>query len=72
MYHDWTFFRALVENVELDIAKADMDIARLYADLVRDAAVRDRIFARITEEHTLARQHICRIHGHGRSARSRR
>ncbi|MBK8020496.1 MAG: phosphoenolpyruvate carboxylase [Chloroflexi bacterium] len=63
MYHDWTFFRALVENVELDIAKADMDIARLYADLVRDAAVRDRIFARITEEHSLARQHICRIMG---------
>jgi phosphoenolpyruvate carboxylase len=63
MYREWSFFEAIVSNLELDLAKADMGIARLYADLVRDAAIRETIFARITEEHARARLHICRITG---------
>ncbi len=63
MYREWSFFEAIVSNLELDLAKADMGIARLYADLVRDAAIREGIFARITEEHARARLHICRITG---------
>ena len=41
MYHEWPFFRALIQNVELDLAKADMGIAEQYAALVEDAALRD-------------------------------
>ncbi|MBN2306109.1 MAG: phosphoenolpyruvate carboxylase, partial [Anaerolineae bacterium] len=61
MYRDWLFFRALVDNVELDLAKADMGIAALYADLVEDADLRERIFGAIQAEHDRARAWICAI-----------
>ncbi len=61
MYHEWPFFKALVENVELDIAKADMGIAGLYAMLVTDEATRDQIFWKMETEHEHARKYICRI-----------
>ena len=61
MYHDWTFFKALVDNVQLDLAKADMGIAALYASLVLDESVRETIFSRITAEHALATERICEI-----------
>ncbi|MDZ4771086.1 MAG: phosphoenolpyruvate carboxylase, partial [Chloroflexota bacterium] len=38
MYEQWTFFQAIVDNLELDLTKADMGIARLYANLVKDDA----------------------------------
>lgn len=44
MYKEWSFFQALIENVELDVAKADMGIAALYAGLVTDDRLRDEIF----------------------------
>lgn len=33
MYSEWPMFRALIDNAELALAKADMDIARFYAAL---------------------------------------
>jgi phosphoenolpyruvate carboxylase len=54
MYADWSFFRSLIENLELDLAKADMGIAALYAALVEDEAVRESIFSGIQEEHARA------------------
>jgi phosphoenolpyruvate carboxylase len=63
MFRGWRFFRALIENVELDLAKADMGIAALYASLVTDASLRDTIFQRILEEHTLACACVCQITG---------
>lgn len=63
MYRDWSFFQALIENVELDVAKADMGIAALYADLVTDAHLRDTIFESMREEHGRACAQICAIMG---------
>lgn len=63
MYREWTFFEALVENVELDIAKADMGIASLYASLVNDDALRTAIFDQMKAEHARARDYICKITG---------
>ncbi|MFQ3534323.1 MAG: phosphoenolpyruvate carboxylase [Aggregatilineales bacterium] len=63
MYEGWRFFRTLIANVELDLAKADMGIAALYAELVTDAALRKSIFSRIQEEHARACRLICRITG---------
>jgi phosphoenolpyruvate carboxylase len=59
MYRNWPFFAALVDNVELDLAKADMGIAAQYAGLVADPALRAAIFDRIREEHARA----CRYTG---------
>ncbi|HVO71545.1 MAG TPA: phosphoenolpyruvate carboxylase, partial [Aggregatilineaceae bacterium] len=61
MYRHWPFFRALVDNVELDLAKADMGIAEQYAGLVEDEALRDAIFSQIREEHERACHYICQI-----------
>ncbi len=50
MNEDWPFFRSLIENMEMVMAKADMTIARRYAALVPDPALADRIFADIRAE----------------------
>ncbi len=63
MFREWRFFRALVENVELDLAKADMGIAGLYASLVTDDALREHIFSQIKSEHARACANICLITG---------
>ncbi len=63
MYAEWPFFRALVQNVELDLAKADIGIAELYAALVEDRALRDAIFSAIAEEHARACRWICTVTG---------
>lgn len=36
MYHGWPFFRALVDNAELALAKSDMQIASHYAELAAE------------------------------------
>jgi phosphoenolpyruvate carboxylase len=50
MHRDWPFFRTLIQNMEMVMAKADMTIARRYATLVPDAALADRVFAAIRGE----------------------
>ena len=42
MYRRWPFWRTLIDNAQMILAKADMTIARLYADLVDDQALADR------------------------------
>lgn len=66
MYANWTFFTALIDNVELDIAKADMEIAEVYSHLVEDPEVRHAFFNRITTEHARASDAICQITGQER------
>ncbi len=61
MYASWPFFKTLIENVELDIAKADMGIAQHYAALVSDEAIRTTIFTRLREEHERACRMVCQI-----------
>jgi len=63
MYREWRFFAALIENAELDLAKADMGIAALYASLVREADVRDEVFRLIRAEHARSTAAICSITG---------
>ncbi len=63
MFQDWPFFHALIQNVELDLAKADMGIAEQYAALVKDAALRERIFGDIRAEHARACHYIGVITG---------
>ena len=44
------FFSDLIRNVEMSLVKADLSIARRYADLVPDPGVRERVFGLITDE----------------------
>jgi phosphoenolpyruvate carboxylase len=52
MYTEWPFFRAVLDNMGMVLAKTDIDIARRYADvLVEDDAMRTEIFGAIESEH---------------------
>jgi phosphoenolpyruvate carboxylase len=63
MMADVPLFSELVRNVELAMAKADFTIARLYADLVEDASVRDRVFSLLEEEFVRTRRALLLITG---------
>lgn len=47
LYREWAFFRSLVENLEMTLAKSSLEIAEGYLELVDD----DRLFGPIAEEH---------------------
>jgi phosphoenolpyruvate carboxylase len=51
MFKDWPFFATLLSNMDMVLAKTDLAIASRYAELVSDAALRERIFKRISVEH---------------------
>jgi phosphoenolpyruvate carboxylase len=61
MLERFPLFSDLIRNVEMGLAKCDLTIARLYADLVEDAALRDRVFAVISAEFERTRNAILRI-----------
>jgi phosphoenolpyruvate carboxylase len=50
MYREWPFFRMLLSNMEMVLAKSNIGIASRYAELVPDKAFRDKIFGRIRAE----------------------
>jgi phosphoenolpyruvate carboxylase len=50
MYRDWPFFRTLLSNMDMVLAKTDMTIASRYAELVVDAVLRERVFSRLRME----------------------
>ncbi len=52
MYREWGFFRMLLSNMEMVLAKSNIGIASRYAELVPDKAVRDKIFEAIRVEWT--------------------
>ncbi|MDB5692959.1 MAG: phosphoenolpyruvate carboxylase [Alphaproteobacteria bacterium] len=49
MLEAWPFFRTSLDNLEMVLAKSDMAIAALYAELVTDADLRNAIFGRIKD-----------------------
>jgi len=51
MFAHFPLFQDLIGNAEIALAKADLGIARIYAGLVTDSALRDRVFGFIQEEY---------------------
>jgi phosphoenolpyruvate carboxylase len=51
MYDGWLFFRTLLNNSEMSLLKADMDISALYVELVPDKELADVIFSSIRAEY---------------------
>jgi phosphoenolpyruvate carboxylase len=51
MFQQWPFFATLLSNMDMVLAKTDLPIARRYAELVPDVALRDSIFKRIAAEY---------------------
>ncbi|MGQ0510949.1 MAG: phosphoenolpyruvate carboxylase [Betaproteobacteria bacterium] len=65
LYRDWPFFRGMLSNLEMVLAKTDLGIAARYAELVPDAALRESVFSRIAAEWETTRGHVLAITGGG-------
>jgi phosphoenolpyruvate carboxylase len=63
MYAKFPFFRSLIDNLQMALAKADLLIAREYASMIKDSAIRDRIFGQIEAEYKLTSDLILQITG---------
>lgn len=66
MHRGWPFFQTLIDNAQLTLRKADMEIAALYAELVQDARLRRRIFALLKAEFRRTEEAILAITGQKR------
>jgi phosphoenolpyruvate carboxylase len=63
MLEHFAVFSELVRNVELGMAKADLHIGRVYSGLVKDAALRTRVFTMLEDEFLRSRAMILRVTG---------
>jgi phosphoenolpyruvate carboxylase len=50
MYRQWPFFRTLLSNMDMVLAKSDLALASRYAELVGDARLRKKVFGAIEAE----------------------
>ncbi|RJS92345.1 phosphoenolpyruvate carboxylase [Salinisphaera sp. Q1T1-3] len=60
LYQDWPYFRTIIDNVQMSLAKADMPIATEYARLAADHA---HVFDAIRAEYDRAVSGVLRITG---------
>ncbi|ENO76837.1 phosphoenolpyruvate carboxylase, partial [Thauera sp. 27] len=63
MNREWPFFQTLLSNMDMVLAKTDLAIASRYAELVKDAALREAIFGRIRAEHQATVEAVLKITG---------
>ena len=50
MYKQWPFFKTLLSNMDMVMAKSDLALASRYSELVTDARLRKKIFTAIEAE----------------------
>jgi phosphoenolpyruvate carboxylase len=66
LYREWPFFRMLLSNMDMVLAKSSIAIASRYAELVPDEALREKIFGRIRREWHLSIETLLDIMGQER------
>ena len=66
MLEAWPFFRSTLDNLEMVLAKSDMEIARLYAGLVDDQGLRESVFGRIRDGWQRTRDGLLEVIGQSR------
>ena len=62
LYADWPFFRAMLSNLDMVLAKTDLGIAARYAELA-EPRVREAVFPRIESEWRQTRDQLFAITG---------
>ena len=65
MMRGFPLFSDLIRNVELAMSKADLTIARLYAELVPDAGLRERVWSMLVDEFERTRRMLLSITDQG-------
>jgi phosphoenolpyruvate carboxylase len=61
MSREWPFFRTLLANMEMVLAKSDIAIASRYKELVSDVQLRESVFATISSEWELSQKWLLAI-----------
>ncbi|MBW3622493.1 MAG: phosphoenolpyruvate carboxylase, partial [Armatimonadetes bacterium] len=61
MYHEWAFFRTVVDNAQLELVRAHLPTAASYAARVEPKELGERIHGRIVEEYRLAHEWILKV-----------
>jgi phosphoenolpyruvate carboxylase len=64
MHRQWPFFQTLLSNLDMVIAKSDLNIAARYVELVEDKKLGKRIFGLIKAEWALTNDALTLITGH--------
>ena len=64
MVRQWPFFRTLLSNMDMVMAKSDPALASRYAELVANTRLRKRIFSAIEAEWQLTADALALITGH--------
>jgi phosphoenolpyruvate carboxylase len=63
MHREWPFFRSVLSNLDMVLAKTDLAIASRYAELVLDKRLRREIFEKISDEWSRTRKWLAAITG---------
>jgi phosphoenolpyruvate carboxylase len=63
LMRQFPLFAELIANVEMGLAKPDLSIARLYAGLVSDPVLRERVFGMLFEEFERTKAVVLRLTG---------
>ncbi len=63
MYREYSFFKSLIDNLQMALGKADLMIARQYAGMIEDGTIKNRIFTQIEEEYARTQAMILSITG---------
>ena len=63
MYRQWPFFRTLLSNMDMVLAKSDMQLASRYSELVGDSRLRKKVFGTIEAEWQRTSDALVRITG---------
>ena len=61
MHDNWPFFRTILSNMDMVLAKSDIAIASRYSELVTDAALRGQVFSRVQQEWQASIEAVCAI-----------
>jgi phosphoenolpyruvate carboxylase len=66
MYQGWPFFQTVVDNAQLELTRAHLPTAHMYAKRVQPRSLGERIESTITEEYDRTVQMILRVTGQSR------
>ncbi len=63
MYRKWRFFRTILDSAQLEMKRADLAIARLYAGLTNPPELGQRVHSLIEKEYKKAEEGILKVTG---------
>lgn len=61
MYNEWAFFRSIIHNAQISLAKTDLHTAGQYAELVKDELLGKSIHERISAEYQRAVEKVLKV-----------